>query len=76
MPPIFPATGRQRQNALEFQVGLGYIKRLVKQRKIRRVGVWIKELRRKTILRKKGVDFILLTVWLVLVKSCLVKNGL
>lgn len=38
--------------------------------------VWTKELRRKTILREKGVDFILLTVWLVLVKSCLVKNGI
>lgn len=30
--------------------------------------MWTKELRRKTILREKGVDFILLTVWLVLVK--------
>lgn len=38
MPTIFPVTGRQRQNTLEFQVGLGYVKRLVKQRKIRRVG--------------------------------------
>lgn len=38
MPRIFPASARQRQNTLEFQVGLGYIKRLVKQRKIRRVG--------------------------------------
>lgn len=42
MPRIFLASARQRQrqrqNTLEFQVGLGYIKRLIKQRKIRRVG--------------------------------------
>jgi hypothetical protein len=39
MPRLFPTSGRQRQNTLEFQIGLGYIKRFVRQRKIRVEGV-------------------------------------